>query len=123
MNFNLNNLKDMLTGKDGNKEGGNGSSGGIMDMISKLPLDQIIQKLPLDKLLTPEFMQKYTPFQSIGDLLQKAGLGTSTDSADKVKEVPKDQLDTHVSQNTQFGSLQQMLQKAAEFYASRKGGQ
>ncbi|MFD1887809.1 hypothetical protein [Paenibacillus wenxiniae] len=122
MNFNLNNLKDMLTGKDGNKEG-SGSSGGIMDMISKLPLDQIIQKLPLDKLLTPEFMQKYTPFQSIGELLQKAGLGTNTDSADKVKEVPKDQLDTHVSQNTQFGSLQQMLQKAAEFYAARKGGQ
>ncbi|WP_411346603.1 hypothetical protein ACE3MZ_11700 [Paenibacillus sp. WLX1005] len=120
MGFNLNNLKDMLTGsnKDGNQSGG--SSGGIMDMISKLPLDQIIQKLPLDKLLTPEFMQKHTPFQSAGDMLQKFGLGSTTDSADKVKQVPQDQIDTQVSQNTQFGSLQQMLQKAAEFYASRK---
>ncbi|WP_017815081.1 MULTISPECIES: hypothetical protein [Paenibacillus] len=121
MGFNLDNLKGLLNNKgDGNN---NGSSGGIMDMISKLPLDQIIQKLPLDKLLTPEFMQKHTPFQSIGELLQKTGLGSNTDSPEKVKELPTDQVDSQVSQNTQFGSLQQMLQKAAEFYAARKGGQ
>ncbi|ANF97055.1 hypothetical protein [Paenibacillus bovis] len=119
MGFNLGDLKGLLNNKG---EGGN-SSGGMMGMLGKLPLDQIIQKLPLDKLLTPEFMQKHTPFQSIGELLQKTGLGSTTDSPEKIKQVPAEQMDSQVSQNTQFGSLQQMLQKAAEFYTARKGGQ
>lgn len=95
---------------------------GLMEIAKNLPLDQIVQKLPLEKLLTPEFMQKHTPFQSIGELLQKAGVGSPTDSADKVKEVPQGQLDNQVKESTSFGSMQQLIQKAVEFYNSRQAG-
>ncbi|WP_046214138.1 hypothetical protein [Paenibacillus wulumuqiensis] len=120
MGFNLHNLKGLFDtkGKSTMTTGGNG----IMDMLNKLPLDKIIQKLPLEKLLTPEFMQKYTSFKSVGEMLQKMGLGSNNDSANQVMLVPKDKMDNQLSQNTQFSSLQQMLQKAAEFYASRKAG-
>ncbi|MDT3424749.1 hypothetical protein J2Z22_000261 [Paenibacillus forsythiae] len=94
--------------------------GGLMEIAKSLPLDQLLEKLPLDRLLTPEFMQKYTPFQSIGELLQKAGLGSAADSAQRIAEVPRDQLDAQVKENTSFGSMQQLLQKAVEFYQARQ---
>ncbi|WP_017815077.1 hypothetical protein [Paenibacillus shenyangensis] len=120
MGFNLHNLKGLLDTKTKGSQGSGGS--GIIDLLNKLPLDKIIQKLPLEKLLTPEFMQKYTSFKSVGEMLQKMGLGSNNDSATQVMLVPKDKMDNQLSQNTQFSSLQQMLQKAAEFYASRKAG-
>ncbi|MFD1774621.1 hypothetical protein [Paenibacillus rhizophilus] len=98
------------------------SPGGLMEIAKSLPLDQLLQKLPLDSLLTPEFMQKYTPFQSIGELLEKAGLGSAGDSAQRIAEVPQDKLDNQVKETTSFGSMQQLLQKAVEYYQSRQPG-
>ncbi|NJJ40730.1 hypothetical protein [Paenibacillus apii] len=98
------------------------SPGGLMEIANSLPLDQLLQKLPLDNLLTPEFMQKYTPFQSVGELLEKAGLGSHGDSVQRVTEVPQDKLDQQVKAKTSFGSMQQLLQKAVEYHQSRQSG-
>ena len=97
------------------------SPGGLLELAKRLPLHQLLKQLPLDKLLTDAFMQKYTPFRSIGDLLAKTGLGQLSDGSDKVKELPEGLLDEKVAQHTSFGSMGHMLQKAAEFYQSRQG--
>jgi hypothetical protein len=97
--------------------------GGIGELLQKLPLDQLpldqlLEKLPLDQLLSSSFLQQFTSFDSLTDLLQKGGFSAS--SAEDLKSLPQTQLDEHVSTNTSFGSLKDMLVKAAEFYAQRK---
>ncbi|WP_379152037.1 hypothetical protein [Paenibacillus sp. sgz5001063] len=97
--------------------------GGIGDLLQNLPLDQlplnqILEKLPLDQLLSSPFLEKFTPFESIKDFLQSGGFSAST--TEDLKSLPQDQLNEHVRKTTSFGSLKEMLVKAAEFYAQRK---
>lgn len=97
--------------------------GGVGDLLQKLPLDQLpldqlMEKLPLDQLLSGSFLQQFTPFESLQELLQSGGFSAS--SAEDLKSLPCDQLNEHVSHTTSFSSLKDMLTKAAEFYSQRK---
>ncbi|WP_172251000.1 hypothetical protein [Saccharibacillus deserti] len=115
MGFNLGGLGDML----GKLQGGAGGTGGLSEMLKKLPLGEILQKLPLDQLLNSEFLQKYTPFKSAAEMLQKFGIGGS--DANALQNVPPQELDEKVNANTQFGSMQELLQKGLEFMQQRQG--
>lgn len=86
--------------------------------LDQLPLDQLLEKLPLDRLLSGSFLQKFTPYKSLTELLQSGGFAVS--SAEDLKSLPREQLNEHVNKTTSFGSLKDMLVKAAEFYAQRK---
>jgi hypothetical protein len=118
MGFNFGGLGDKIQGMVNNAK-----EGGVGELLQKLPLDQLpldqlLQKLPLDQLLSSSFIQKFTPFDSLTELLKSGGF--SATSAEDLKSVPQDQLNEHVSKTTSFGSLKDMLIKAAEFYAQRK---
>ncbi|MEK3758438.1 hypothetical protein [Paenibacillus sp. FSL R7-0337] len=118
MGFNIGGLGDKIQGVVGSLK-----EGRAYELLQKLPLDklpveQLLQKLPLEQLLSSSFLQKFTPFESLKDLLQKGGF--SAGSAEEIKSLPQGQLDEHVSKTTSFGSLKDMLIKAAEFYSQRK---
>lgn len=118
MGFNFGGFGDKIQGLvDTFKEGGVG------ELLQKLPLDQLpvdqlLEKLPLDQLLSGSFLQKFTPFESLTELLQSGGF--SAESAEELKSLPQDQLNEHVTKTTSFSSLKDMLVKAAEFYSQRK---
>ncbi|WP_342561201.1 hypothetical protein NST84_16125 [Paenibacillus sp. FSL R7-0345] len=118
MGFNLGGLGDKVQGALNSVKEGN--IGELLQKLplDKLPLDQLLQKLPIEQLLSSSFLQKFTPFQSLKDLLQSGGFTGS--SAEDLKSLPQDQLNEHVNKTTSFGSLKDMLVKAAEFYAQRK---
>ncbi|MNC57167.1 hypothetical protein D3C75_1068110 [compost metagenome] len=118
MGFNFGGLSDKIQCLVDTVKGG-----GVGDLLQKLPLDQLpldqlLEKLPLDQLLSGSFLQKFTPFESLTELLQSGGFAAS--SAEDLKSLPQEQLNEHVSKTTSFGSLKDMLVKAAEFYAQRK---
>jgi len=110
MGFNLGGFGDMVKQLKG---------GGIGEMLQKLPLDklpldQLIQKLPLDKILSSSFVEKFTPYVNIQDLLQKGGFYVS--SAEDIQALPQDKLNEHVNNTTSFGSFKELLLKAVEYY-------
>ena len=118
MAFNFGGLGDKLQGLVDTV-----TEGGVGELLQKLPLDQLpvdqlLEKLPLDQLLSSSFLQNFTPFESLKELLQSGGF--SAESAEELKSLPQDQLNEHVSKTTSFSSLKDMLVKAAEFYSQRK---
>lgn len=121
MGFNLGGLGDMLGKLQGgsNAGGTGGGLGGLSELLGKLPMGELLQKLPLDQLLNSEFLQKYTPFKSAAEMLQKFGIGGSDPNA--MQNVPPQELDEKVNTHTQFGSMQEMLQKGLEFMQQRQG--
>ncbi|MEI2395714.1 hypothetical protein [Paenibacillus phytohabitans] len=57
--------------------------GGVGELLQKLPLDQLpvdqlLEKLPLDQLLSGSFLQKFTPFESLTELLQSGGFSAGS---------------------------------------------
>ncbi|WP_052421364.1 hypothetical protein [Paenibacillus sp. FSL R7-0273] len=118
MGFNLGGLGDKVQGLMNTVKDGN--IGELLQKLplDKLPLDQLLDKLPLEQLLSSPFLQKFTSFGSLKELLQSGGFSGS--SAEDLKSLPQEQLDEHVNKTTSFGSLKDMLLKAAEFYAQRK---
>ncbi|MFD2878536.1 hypothetical protein ACFTAO_24935 [Paenibacillus rhizoplanae] len=71
MGFNIGGLGDKLQGVVGSLK-----EGRVGELLQKLPLDklpveQLLQKLPLEQLLSSSFLQKFTPFESLKELLQK----------------------------------------------------
>ncbi|NGZ74610.1 hypothetical protein [Saccharibacillus alkalitolerans] len=117
MGFNLGGLGDMLGKLQGGGSGGAG--GGLSDLLNKLPMGELLQKLPLEQLLNSEFLQKYTPFKSAAEMLQKFGIGGN--DPNQLQNVPPQELDEKVNTHTQFGSMQEMLQKGLEFMQQRQG--
>ncbi|WNS45055.1 hypothetical protein [Paenibacillus sp. MMS20-IR301] len=118
MGFNLGGLGDKIQGMVGSlKDSGVGE---LLQKLplDKLPLDQLLEKLPLEQLLSSSFLQKFTPFSSLKELLQSGGFAAG--STEELKTLPQDELDAHVNKTTSFGSLKDLLIKAAEFYAQRK---
>ncbi|GGO02177.1 hypothetical protein [Saccharibacillus kuerlensis] len=116
MGFNLGGVGDMLGKLQG---GGSGGSGGLSDLLNKLPMGELLQKLPLEQLLNSEFLQQHTPFKSAAEMLQKFGIGGS--DPNELQNVPPQELDEKVNANTKFGSMQEMLQKGMEFMQQRQG--
>lgn len=80
--------------------------------LDQLPLDQLMEKLPLDQLLNSSFLQKFTDFASINEMLSNWGIGGH--SAEALQSLPAAELNEHVQQTTSFGSFKEMLLKAAE---------
>ncbi|WP_037288537.1 hypothetical protein [Saccharibacillus sacchari] len=113
MGFNLGGLGDAFNKLK------QGDLSGLSEMANKLPLNEILQKLPLDQLLNSEFLQKYTPFKSAAEMLQKFGIGGSDPNA--LQNVHPQELDEKVNANTQFGSMKELLQKGLEFMQQRQG--
>ncbi|NUC75016.1 hypothetical protein HTZ84_22385 [Haloterrigena sp. SYSU A558-1] len=69
-------------------------------------------KISFDGLFTTGFMQKYTDFESFGELLEESQW--DVESEDDFLEIPDDEFDVYIAERTTFESWEQMYGKAAE---------
>lgn len=72
------------------------------------------------ELFTEDFMLKYTSHSDIYTLLNAGGFLVNDN--DDFDSIPKDALDKHISEVTEFNTWDEMLDKAVSEYALRKLG-
>lgn len=63
-------------------------------------------------LFTPEFMQQYTQFESIEELLLSGGF--EINSEEDYEAIPDENIDAHVAKTTKFDTWKEMLTNAIE---------
>jgi hypothetical protein len=76
--------------------------------------------VPMTEIFTPEFMMMYTEFDSFDEMLESSPW--SVESQEDFEEIPEDDFDEYVDENTEFPSWEVMYQTGAERYFERKLG-
>lgn len=76
------------------------------------------QGVPLPELLTPDFLRRYSRFQSAIEKFEASGYKAET--AEDFAAVPDDEWDQFVRTNTSFVSWHAMLGKAGRAWAARE---
>lgn len=76
--------------------------------------------VPINDLFTVQFMRSYTRFSSIDEMLEAGGvkIGSQAD----LKDVPNDDLDCLVRNETGFNNWDEMLHAASEQWISKQLG-
>lgn len=72
------------------------------------------------ELFTTEFMQKYTPYESLEELFVTGGF--EVNSKEDLEAIPDEEMDTHVAQTTKFDSWEDMQSAAVKNYTVKKLG-
>ncbi|WP_243450303.1 hypothetical protein [Desulfosporosinus sp. Sb-LF] len=72
------------------------------------------------ELFTSEFMQRYTQFESIEELLSSGGF--EVNSEEDYEAIPDEDIDIHVAKTTNFSSWKEMLTDAVEAYTIKQSG-
>ncbi len=70
--------------------------------------------ISLNELFTSKFMQQYTQFESIEELLSSGGF--EVNSEEDYEAIPDEDIDAHVAKTTKFCSWKEMLTDAVETY-------
>lgn len=73
-----------------------------------------------EELFPASFMQKYTSFSSIDELLDAGGFKVK--SQEDFEAIPDVELDKHIEANTRFKNWEEMLGEATSHYAAKKLG-
>lgn len=99
----------------------------IDEIIGKL--EQMKQKaedlsgkhiIPFSDLFIPEFMDKYTDFKLIDEMLQSSGFAIS--SSEDIEKLPQKEWNDFIQKHTKFPSWNDMIQTARNEYFARKLG-
>jgi len=89
------------------------------DLLKKLDSDgdgfdlkdiKNITKLDFGELLSGDFLQKFTQFGSVKDLLAKVGVG----KVEELGSVDENKLNSVAKENSSFGSWQEMIKAAKD---------
>lgn len=88
---------------------------GAIHKVEELGLD----KFKAEDLFTPEFLQKYTNFSNLEDMVKKSGIKvTAGNLLHDIIQNPK--WGEFIKEHTKFGNWEEMIQKAiAEFTAKK----
>ena len=78
------------------------------------------KKVPFSELFPTSFMQKYTSFSSMNELLEAGGF--HIESEEDFKAIPDDAFDKHIATTTNFKNWEDMLREASSQYAAKKLG-
>lgn len=78
------------------------------------------QEVSLSKLLTPEFMRKFTKFSSAKAMFEAGGF--EFESREEFDKIPRAQLDDFVRKNSRFATWQKMLREAGKGYIVKEMG-
>ena len=78
------------------------------------------QSVPLSEVLTDEFVQKNSPFDSLDNLIKASGY--TVESQEDLEAIPDEEWDRFISENTDFDSWQEMIDSAGAIYAKNKLG-
>lgn len=74
-------------------------------------------KVSVDKLLTSNFMRKYTNFSNFEELLKKGNF--IVDSAEDFAAIPDALFDEHIRKTTKFNNWDDMITEAGKEYAAK----
>ena len=75
-------------------------------------------EVPFTELFTDSFMQEYTNYSSIDDLFEDGGFQAHTN--EEFESISEEELDAHISRNTEFQTFQEMLGEASAQYVLRQ---
>lgn len=78
------------------------------------------KKIKMNELFTPEFMNKNTSFSSLNEMFEAGNF--NVESWDDFKNIPEDEIDKHISQNSVFQSWEEMQKTATSQYVAKKLG-
>jgi hypothetical protein len=69
-----------------------------------------VQSVALNELLTPDFLERFSDFEYLDELVKKSGF--SVDTQEDFENIPADEWDNYISQNSLFASWQDLLTAA-----------
>lgn len=76
------------------------------------------RSIPIEEILTAQFMQRYTRFASLSEMLDHSGVnGTTEDDFEAFLQMQE--REAFVAANTQFASWQDLLDQAGSEYIAR----
>ena len=78
------------------------------------------QSVPLSEVLTDDFIQENSTFDSLDNLIKASGF--TVESQEDFEAIPDDRWDDFISKNTNFDSWQEMINSAGAIYAKNKLG-
>ncbi len=78
------------------------------------------KQVSFEELFTKSFMQKYTSFSSIDELLSAGGFSVETN--EDFEAIPDKEFDEHIAASTKFDNWEDMLNEATSQYVSRQLG-
>ncbi|MCO5388592.1 hypothetical protein [Desulfosporosinus sp.] len=71
--------------------------------------------IPFTALFPSQFMQQYTQFKSIEELLSSGGF--EVNSEEDYEAIPDEDIDAHVAKTTKFNSWKEMLTNAVNSFS------
>lgn len=84
---------------------------GFDELRDKLENVSEEQSVSLGDLLSPTFLSQHTNFASLDDLVQRSGF--KIESQEDLDNLPQDEWDSFIAQNSSFSTFQELLQAAA----------
>ncbi|NPV63624.1 MAG: hypothetical protein HPY61_13555 [Methanotrichaceae archaeon] len=76
--------------------------------------------IPFNNLFTSEFMNNYTDFDSIDNLIRSSCFPIR--SSEDIENLPSDEWNRYIQKHTRFSSWDEMVQTAAKEYFAKKIG-
>lgn len=77
-------------------------------------------KVPFSELFNSYFMQRYTNFSTMEELIEAGGF--KIESAEDFNAIPDQEWDIYIAQTTKFPNWQEMMEKAGTEWAKRQLG-
>jgi len=92
----------------------------LEDLAEKAESIHGTQEVPLSELLTPGFLAKHTRFLSEDEMFEASGFKVET--AEDFANIPDEEWDNFIQQNTPFASWSDMLSAAGTEWTQKKLG-
>jgi hypothetical protein len=77
-------------------------------------------EVPFSELFNSYFMQKYTNFSTLEELIEAGGF--KVDSEEDFKAIPDQEWGVHIAKTTKFANWQEMMEKAGAEWAKKQLG-
>lgn len=77
-------------------------------------------EIPFSELFNSYFMQRYTNFSTMEELIEAGGF--KVESAEDFKTLPDQEWDAHIAKATRFANCQEMMEKAGAEWAKKQLG-
>ena len=96
------------------------SNGEFEEFLNKLNELKGQHEIRFSKLFVPEFMEKYTAFSTIEELLQASTFDIKTN--EDFKNIPDKEWDEFIKETTEFSSWEEMVKEAGDLWTTRQLG-
>lgn len=92
---------------------------GDIQNVADLFNSEALKNFPIQDILSNEFFQKFTDFQSVEEFIAKSGFSVQ-DILGFVQGIRTEEADQFVNENSSFATVAEFIQKAMAEYMSNK---